>query len=229
MQLRFTQFAKILFLIIIFNTPAFLTSQSDTFRPLCTSISAKKTGINKIQITWKCPSDFNASSIAIFRDNKPITLKSTVSAGHPVAEVPGNFTSYTDSLKKYGEYYYALIARDKNGNLYNMLFPTVNTTEKSVKLEAPANLYGETTGSDEQYVPGFLRELPLPYLDLISDLDVKPTKMGNKASNAGYELAGEHSLKKTKLLSPYIFEDDLICAPDGDDFYLFESLKTYFI
>ena len=219
-----------LFLLTVFLSGASLSyAQRVTSRPVCTAISAQKIGINKIQLSWNLPSDFNAASIAIFRSTSQIQQKSTISAEKPIAEVPAHTTSYTDNLKHFGDYYYALIARDKNGNLFNMLLPTVNATVKPVSLIPPDDYYEIASEPDEQYVPGFLRELPLPYLDLISDLDIKPTPMTAKAKKAGTELAGKYAVKKPKLLNPYIFEEDMILSPEGDDFFLFESLKNYFI
>lgn len=221
--------AKTVFIAFLLATTAFVSAQTTSTRPVCTSLSAQKIGINKIKLTWKIPDSFKAASVAVFRSNEPITLKSTISAERPVAEVPAKLTTYTDTLKKFGEYYYAVIARDKDGNLFNMLFPTVNATAKAVVLEPPNGFYDIESTPEEQYVPGFLRELPLPYLDLISDLDIPPTQMSAKATNSGYELAGEYAVKKLKPLPPYVFEDDFVCATGGDDFYLFESLKNYFI
>ena len=229
MQVLLRRFVKIFFpLFVIFTClPSF--AQKVTPRPVCTAISAKKIAINKIQLTWNIPPDFNAASIAIFRSTTPIELKSSISASKPVAEVPAHTSSYTDQLKYYGDYYYALIARDKDGSLFNMLFPSVNATVKAVTLFPPDNYIDTDFEPEGQYVPGFLRELPLPYLNLISDLDIQPSKLSTKAKNEGYKLAGKYAIKKNKVLNPYIFEEDLVLSPEGDDFFLFESLKTYFI
>ncbi|QSI02419.1 hypothetical protein DYE50_07540 [Treponema ruminis] len=208
----------------------FARAQRITNHPVCTAITAQKAGVNKIQLSWNLPSDFNAASIAIFRSTSQIQQKSFISAEKPVAEVPAHTTSYTDNLKHFGDYFYALIARDRNGNLFNMLLPTVNATVKPVSLLPPDDYYEiASTEADEQYVPGFLRELPLPYLDLISDLDIKATPMTAKAKKAGRELAGKYAVKKPKQLNPYVFEEDMVLSPEGDDFFLFESLKKYFI
>ena len=53
--------------------------------------------------------------------------------------------------------------------------------------------------------------------------------MSEKAKKAGKELAGPYAVKKQKLLNPYVFEEDMILSPEGDDFFLFESLKNYFM
>ena len=229
MQILRRAFFTLLTLIIFLSFPVNLYAQKVMARPVCTAISAQKIGLNKIQLKWNIPSDFNAASIAIFRSTSQIQQKSSISAEKPVAEVPAQTTSYTDTLTHYGDYYYALIARDKNGDLFNMLLPTVNATVKAVSLIPPDDYIEIASTPEDQYIPGFLRELPLPYLDLISDLNIPPTKMGAKAKNEGKILAGKYAVKKTKLLSPYIFEEDMVFSPEGDDFFLFESLKTYFI
>ena len=224
------RFARLFFLTFFFIGGNFLQAQKVTNRPVCTAISAQKVGVNKIKLSWNLPENFNAASIAIFRSTSQIQQKSFISAEKPVAELPAHTTSYTDNLKHFGDYYYALIARDKNGNLFNMLLPTVNATVKAVSLLPPDDYYEIASNEpDEQYVPGFLRELPLPYLDLISDLDIKATPMTSKAKKAGIELAGNYAVKKPRLLNPYVFEEDMVLSPEGDDFFLFESLKNYFI
>lgn len=110
-----------------------------------------------------------------------------------------------------------------------MLFPTVNATVKAVSLIPPDDYIEDVNEPEEQYVPGFLRELPLPYLDLISDLDIPPTKLSAKVKSEGRKLAGKYAVKKPVILNPYIFEEDLVLSPEGDDYFLFESLKNYFI
>ena len=229
MSLSCRNFKQVFFTIIFTALTSFLYPQNITRRPVCSNISAKKTGVNKITLTWEIPAGFQAASIAIFRSTSPIQQKSTISAEKPVAEVPAVTTTYTDELKHFGEYYYALVARDKNGSLFNMLFPSVNSTVKAVALLPPDDYFELPQENEEQYIPGYLRELPLPYLDLISDLDIKATPMGAKAKKAGKQLAGKYVTKKAKVMSPYVFEEDMVLSPEGDDFFLFESLKNYFI
>lgn len=213
-------------------------------KPVVNSISAKKTAINKILLSWSLPENFSAASIAVFRSSEQIIENSTILSMKPVAEIPSKSTSYTDTLKFFGEYYYALIARDKSGNLFDIVIPSANATISAVKLENPkenefektrtgqADDIGQTGNieqSEEKYQPSFLRNLPLPYLNLISDIGRKPTEFDEKAKSAGKALSGKFFAQKPKLREPYIFEEDLICAPGGDDYYLFQSLKTYFI
>lgn len=211
-------------------------------KPVVNSISAKKTAINKIQLTWSLPENFSAASIAVFRSSAQIVENSEILSMKPVAEIPAKSTSYTDTLKFFGEYYYALIARDKSGNLFDIVIPSANATISAVKLENPKkDEFAEKTQTgqedkieqneqlEQKYQPSFLRNLPLPYLNLISDIGRKPTEFGEKAKTAGKELSGKFFAQKPKIRQPYIFEEDLVCAPGGDDYYLFQSLKNYFI
>ena len=208
-------------------------------KPVVYSIPAKKTAINKIQLTWSLPENFSAASIAVFRSSAQIIENSEILSMKPAAEIPAKSTSYTDTLKFFGEYYYALIARDKSGNLFDIVIPSANATISAVTLENPtkdefaektqAGQTGKIGQPEEKYQPSFLRNLPLPYLNLISDIGRKPTEFGEKTKNAGKELSGKFFEQKPKLREPYIFEEDLVCAPGGDDYYLFQSLKNYFI
>lgn len=202
-------------------------------KPVVSSISAKKTAVNKIKLTWSLPENFSAASIAVFRSREQITGISDILSMKPAAEIPAKSTSYTDTLKFFGEYYYALIARDKNGNLFDIVIPSVNATMSAVKLENPKEgVIAENTISEQpeqKYQPSFLRDLPLPYLNLISDIGRKPTEFGEKAKKSAQELSGKFFAQKPKIREPYIFEEDLVCAPNGDDYYLFQSLKNYFI
>lgn len=210
-------------------------------KPVVNSISAKKTAVNKIQLTWSLPENFSAASIAVFRSSAQIVESSAILSMKPVAEIPAKSISYTDTLKFFGEYYYALIARDKSGNIFDIVIPSANATISAVKLENPkkgeigktqagqAVKIGQIEQPEEKYQPSFLRNLPLPYLNLISGIGRKPTEFGEKAKTAGKERSGKFFEQKPKLREPYIFEEDLVCAPGGDDYYLFQSLKNYFI
>ncbi len=201
--------------------------------PVARSISAKKDALNKIRLTWTLPENFNAASLAVFRSTDQISSLSSILSAKPVAELPAKTTSYTDTLKYFGNYYYALIARDENGNLFDIVIPSVNATITAVKLENPkkngAEEKSDAEQTEEKYQPSFLRNLPLPYLSLLPDISRRPTEFDAKAKAAAKELSGSFFAQKPKLREPYIFDEDLVCAPSGDDYELFQSLKKYFI
>lgn len=217
-------------LALIFLLPFF--SFSDDFsssKPIVTDINAEKISVNKITLKWKTPDDFNAASIAIFRDTKEISTTASILSMKPVADVPAKTNTFTDTLSNFGEYFYALLARDKDGNLFDVVIPGTNATLTSVKLENPARDDKTQNPIEAQYQPSYLRNLPLPYLDLISDIDRKPTTFSVEAMKDARTLSGKYYNKKPGLLEEYVFEEDLVCAPNGDDYYLFQSLKDYFI
>lgn len=217
-------------LALAFLIPFF--SFSDDFsdsKPIVSSISAQKISVNKIQLKWTVSDDFNAASIAIFRGQKQISTDAQILSMKPVADVPAKTTTFTDTLSNFGEYFYALIARDKDGNLFDVVVPGTNATLASVKLENPNQNENAKNPVEAQYQPSYLRNLPLPYLDLISDIDRKPSEFSVAAMKDARELSGKYYNSKPKLLEEYVFEEDLVCAPSGDDYYLFQSLKNYFI
>lgn len=222
--------AVITFSLIFSSTSLCAQSFSATSsRPLCQSISAKKISPNKIKITWTLPEDFSAKTIALFRAESPIK-KDFITSQKPLAELPATSTRYTDSPTHFGRYYYAVIARDKAGSLFNVVFPTVNATQTAVLLLPDEDYFSSAEETEEkQYRPGNLREVPLPYLAMESGLNEKPNKMSPEAKDVAKKLSGKYAKKRPKILPPYIFEEDMIESPQGDDYFLFQSLKTYFI
>lgn len=221
-------FLKFLFIITAFNFQAFSQEFSQT-RPVVNSITASKVDVNKINIKWDTPSNFNAASIAVYRSSKPFSGPEDILSSRPVAEIPGREKIYTDTLTKYGDYYYALISRDGNGKLFDIVVPGANATINPVTLSSSKPEKEIKNPVEPKYQPAYLRDLPLPYLDFISDIDRKPTALNEQALRNAKILSGKYFKYRTPLMEPYVFEEDLICAPEGDDYYLFQSLKTYFI
>jgi len=82
---------------------------------------------------------------------------------------------------------------------------------------------------EKLYPEGAVRETPLPYIDLIESVNEnKRTAMGRSARAQARLLAGSAETMH-KMLSPYVFEEDLISPDGGDDYLLFDVLKTTFI
>ena len=140
---------------------------------------------------------------------------------------------YFDTVTDFSQYYYAVLAKLSDGSVYKVFLPSINTTVKPVAVERPAK---EQTKSEEQvlaespkfYTEGTKRELPLPYIDLIGDFEKKPSELSKEVKAAGKKLAEGEPLKKEKL-PPYYFDEDIISPSGGDDYYLFEILKNYFV
>lgn len=203
-------------------------------RPIVDMIAAKPVSTNKIRITWKLPSSFEAEAILIYKDTQPFLQNNQIETASPVAQISPKAVAYTDTVINYKEYYYAVIARLADGSLYNIVLPSINATVKGVRVERPAKKVEPSEEELERkqektYAQGTLRELPLPYLDIISDIDRKPTLLDKKVVDAGRELAIGYGAPPKEKLSPYYFEQDIISPVGGDDYFLFEILKTYFV
>ncbi len=196
-------------------------------------ISATPVSTNKIKISWKLPKDSQAQSVCIFKNTMPLTLK-IIEQTKPVAQVSPKLSSYTDTVINYREYYYAVICRLEDGSLYNIILPSVNATVKGVKVARPEK---KAEPSEEQaaaakpktYPKGNLRELPLPYIDLVKDIEKKPNPLKPEVIKAGEELAQGCSERPKEKLSPYYFDADIVSPAGGDDYFLFEILKNYFV
>lgn len=217
-------------MILLLSFSAF-SQQSSRKNMVCRGITASQTDVNKIQLNWKLPESFSAASIVVFRATQPIKSISELSMLKPIAELPANSTFFTDTLQRFDDYHYALIARDKEGNLQYNFIPASNITVKPVKLKKP-DFYDEEyqeEASENLYHAGQLRGLPLPSLNISDDYVAPPKKLSQSTIRAGKDLAGKYADSNIKKLPVYVFEDDLVCAPGGDDYFLFQSLKTYFI
>ena len=195
-------------------------------------ISATAVATDKIKVTWKLPKDFNAASLLVFKSTEPFSSRAN-SNSLLIAELSPKTMQYFDTVTDFSQYYYAVLAKLSDGSVYKVFLPSINTTVKPVAVERPAK---EQTKSEEQvlaespkfYTEGTKRELPLPYIDLIGDFEKKPSELSKEVKAAGKKLAEGEPLKKEKL-PPYYFDEDIISPSGGDDYYLFEILKNYFV
>jgi len=220
--------------IIISQIFILFSYSQNSSRPVVDMISAKPVSTNKIRITWKLPENFNAEAILVFKDTKPFLMNSKIEGAVPVVQLSPKASAYTDTVINYKEYYYAVIARQADGSLYNIVLPSINATVKGCRVQRPEK---KAEPSEEEieakkpkvYAEGTLRELPLPYLDVISDLDREPTPLKKEVVEAGKELAKGFENPPKEKLTPYYFEEDIISPAGGDEYFLFEILKTYFV
>ncbi len=203
-------------------------------RPVVDMIAAKPVSTNKIRVTWKVPKDFSAEALLVYKSTRPFNSASAISQSTPVAQLSPKALSYTDTVINYKEYYYAVIARVSDGSLYNIVLPSINTTVKGVKVSRPAKSQEPSeedleASKEKIYQAGTIRELPLPYLDLIENTDKKPVQLKDEVVKAGKDLAQGHSAPPPEKLAPYFFDEDMISPAGGDEYFLFEILKNYFV
>lgn len=197
-------------------------------RPIVDMINTIPVSTDKIKITWKSPKNFDAESILVFRSTKPFNSASDIKNLKPAAKLPPKSLSFIDSVPDYREYYYAVLAEQKNGTICDIILPSVNATVRGVKIEKE-EILPPAAHNEKTYENGMLRELPLPYLNFIEELKNEPSKLSDKVIQEGKKLASTSGTLKKQKLAPYYFDEDLISPDGGDDYHLFEILKNYFV
>ncbi len=220
----------LLFFILTASLPVFIFSAENQQRPIVRDIKAEVVASNKVKVSWKISKNFNASSLVVYKSTEPIASKNQLYKIRPLGEVPPKAIAFTDTLTTYNDYYYAVIAKNSDGTLYDIVLPSINATANGVKAprgEKKVEIVPEDP--EKLYPAGTMREVPLPYLDMIDDLYKKPNKLDELVLLRGKELAKGHKAPAKIPLDPYYFEEDMIRAPAGDEYYLFEILKTTFV
>lgn len=202
-------------------------------RPIITDLTAIPTRANKINLSWKNPedSDPKIQKLFVFKSKKAIATYSDIQDAELIATLDASSTSYSDTVKNYNDYYYAIVAQVNNGR-YDIILPSVNATVNGAHLTIPKKKASEekTESAKEKLVPiNGKRETPLPFLDLTEQKSKKPIKMSEKAKEVAASLSNNQEETKKEQMEPYVFEEDLISPDGGDDFLLFEILKNTFI
>ena len=202
-------------------------------RPIVTGIKAEAGSGKRIFLTWTPPRNPEpaVTSLAVFRTEEPAAFFSDPASLVPIVKLAKDSASFTDNVPDYKDYYYAVIALTEKGR-YDIVIPSVNATVNGVRPRLPRKNAAKDTSASVQeklYPEGAVRETPLPYIDLIESVNEnKRTAMGRSARAQARLLAGSAETMH-KMLSPYVFEEDLISPDGGDDYLLFDVLKTTFI
>lgn len=222
---------KKLITVLALSFCAFLTFAKD--RPIVSNLEAVAAKGNKINLSWKLPAnpDPAIQKLLVYRSNKPIGTYYDIATSKLVGTVEGNSLTYSDTVTNYNDYYYAIISQVNNGK-YDIVLPSVNATVNGAHLRVPQKkeVAEKTESAKEKLIPmDGLRETPLPFLDITEQINKKPVEMSSEAKSVAPALSGSSSKRKAKRLEPYVFEEDLISPDGGDDFLLFEILRTSFI
>ena len=224
--------AVTLILSILFSTLLFAEI------PIVHDISAQPGKNKKISIVWRLPeeTDEEITELRVYRSNMQITSYSQIEKMAPIASLPGNFYAYTDTVNDFSDYYYAVIAvTDKP---YDLIMLSFNSTSNGVHLESIEikDNFDKVENLEEEklYPEGTLREIPLPYIDIIEQenkANIASPKVSQAVADTTRSLFSgyEETKMKSEVLNPYIFEEDLISPDGGDDYLLFNILKTTFI
>ena len=204
-------------------------------RSIVTGIQVVAGKSARINVSWILPADNETeiSKILVFKSIKPISSSYDLIGLAPAAELKPDTSAWTDNVKDYSEYYYAVIA-ESGGRRNTLILPSINSTVKGVRLHIPEKkTQPERTASAEEKIysadANRMRETPLPILEISGLSNRKKIEMSKNAKIAAKTLAGSIARKRTERLNFYVFEEDLISPDGGDDFLLFEILRKYFI
>lgn len=247
---------KLKFCIALFalNFHALLFSQ--TGRPIVTDIHVSSSN-SKINLEWTLPAKTEGKKVTcfqIYRSTRPITSTSELMSMKPVAEVPYGTVTYIESITDNSEYYYAVISLVKNGmqneselyydeeldiktdqtkgTPYFLVLPGVNATTEGAKIRFVPKKEAAAPKAEEKEPKKYenrLREQPLPYIDVLGDNAESNRQINPETKDKALSLLGKTEKKQPEILEVYIFEEDLVSPSGGDEYLLFEVLRSSFI
>ena len=221
---------KTLLILIVFLTASFhIYSQN---RPVVQDIQAVVSKGTKVNVFWTLPQNPEPAidRLLLYRDTRPVSSFSQLSGSVLIAELPPQTSLYTDSLEDFNEYYYTVIAVTTDGRPYDVIFVSMNSTVDGVQLKVPETKDIEPKKKDEEklYTDGTMRETPLPFISYVEGQG-EQALVSDETAGKVMQLSGSTSKSGKNPVSPYFFEEDLISPDSGDDFLLFEVLKTTFV
>ncbi len=201
-------------------------------RPLVRDIQARAGSGTKVRITWQLPKnpEPEIESYLLYRTTEQITSFSQLKNIQPITALTPDRAGYTDQLSDLRDYYYTIISQTVKGP-YDVVLLSFNSTVTGVHLiakkqsEAPA----EKKDYETVYPDGTLRKTPLPFIDMIDGIDAEPLVSEQTITQISSLTGGSSKTSKNPLLTPYIFEEDLVSPDGGDEYLLFEILKTSFV
>lgn len=225
-------------------------------KSVVTGIKAESSSAKSVTVTWAAPADLNTvSALLVYRATKPFTGFSQTEKLEPVAILRPNETSYTDTLRTSQEYFYAVVSAigspsNTDSELYfdeetdqkkeytpddpvlRTVLPGVNATVQGARASRQKKVKSDIKVAEQPkktYENGELRETPLPYIDVLDERTAHEPKISFEAKNKAKTLLRKNSRQKPEPLPIHIFEEDLVSPAGGDEYLLFEILKTHFI
>lgn len=209
-------------------TAAFLFAE----RPLVHDIQARAGSGTKIRITWQLPKnpEPEVESYLLYRTTEQITSYSQLKGIAPITALSPDRSGYTDQLSDLRDYFYTVISQTVEGP-YDLVLLSFNSTVTGVHLIAKKQTEAPIENKDSEtiYPDGSLRKTPLPFIDLIEGIDAEPLVSEETLSQLNSLTGGNSTTSKNPLLTPYIFEEDLVSPDGGDEYLLFEILKASFV
>ena len=219
---------KIICSLFLILTAAFVFAE----RPIVRDIQARAGSGTKVRIIWQLPKDANPEieSLILYRTTEQITSYSQLKNVQPITALSPDRAGYTDQLSDLREYYYTVIAQTTEGP-YDVILLSFNSTITGVHLIAKkqSDIPDEKKEPEPYYPDGSLRKTPLPFIDMIEGIDAEPLVSDSTVSQVSSLTGGSSKTSRSPLLTPYIFEEDLVSPDGGDEYLLFEILKASFV
>lgn len=215
---------KFLAIFFLFSLSIFAFAQ----RPIVRDIQASGGKGTKINIFWTLPQDSDQpiTNLLVYRDTKPISSFDMIEKMEPIATIAPDYTGYTDTVRDYKDYFYAVVA--VTDQPYDLILVSINATVEGAHVAIPEPKEPAKKPEYEKLYPdGKMRETPLPFVSLVDGMNEEST-ISDETAIATKALSSSKG-KKTPLMTMYIFEEDLVSPDGGDDYILFDVLKTYFV
>lgn len=198
-------------------------------KPIVQDIQAQVGTGTKINVFWTLPENPKPAinKLLLYRSTRPITSISQIKKMLPLAELSNQTTGYTDNVDDFNDYYYCVISyTDK---IYDLILISVNTTVNGVHLNPVVvkPKKAEKIEKEKLYAEDEMRDTPLPFIDYVEGLNKEQQISSDTAASASQFYSKKNN--ESQIVSSYFFEEDLISPDGGDDFLLFEILKTTFV
>ena len=201
-------------------------------RPIVRDIQARAGSGTKVRIIWQLPKETTPEieSLLLYRTTEQVTSFSQLKNVQPITALTPDRAGYTDQLSDLREYFYTVIAQTTEGP-YDVILLSFNSTVTGVHLIAKkqTETQAEKKEIEQVYPDGTLRKTPLPFIDMIDGFDAEPLVSDSTVSQVSTLTGGNSKTSKSPLLTPYIFEEDLVSPDGGDEYLLFEILKASFV
>lgn len=230
---------KLIFVIISCLTISFSFAQD--LRLMVSNIQAQSLSSREILVSWQLPSlaadqDVTHLSLFLYRSQQQKAGSSSLVGMEPLAILPFNTTSYTDTPGTEELFYYTVIiaplaeADIPEEAPQHLVIPDKNTTVIGVQLLPHPLLTQELAQEVVQEKPNAatgMRNTPLPYLKMSlqsTDIPINPER------NPGYihGATDKGTVKPPNLPAPYIFRQEQEAENVGEDFILQEIIQNQF-
>ena len=229
---------KLIFFIISFLTITFVFAQD--VRLMVSDIHAEPVNSQEIFVSWQLPNtsedvDTTELSLILYRSPQQKAGNTTLEELEPVATLPYDTTSYTDTPDKDTSFYYTVVISTEETSQHHLIIPAKNTTAVAVQVLSrphPAHEHAPETVQDRPNSATGLRNTPLPYLKLSmqsTEIPINPERKHDKPTFVLEESEKQRKSSVPQLPDPYIFRQEQETENVGEDFILQEIIHNQFV